>query len=116
MSAPGLPPRMLVALAIAACATAADAVDRETTPFVVAYHCDRDGAIAVAYPAYRDAAHEPIRVSFEGRRYVMYSARSGSGARYVTRNNRLEWWTKGDGGFLAVPGYQPPVLDNCRPI
>ena len=109
-------PILLALLSAPACAVAADAVDRETEPFVIAYRCDRDGTIAVAYPAYRDASHEPIRVSFDGRRYVMYVARSGSGARYVTRNNRLEWWTKGDSGFLAVPGYQPPVLDNCQPI
>ena len=111
-------PALLAALLLAAPAGAADtdAASRETDPFVVAYGCDRGGVIAVAYPAYRDAAHEPIRVSFEGRRYLMYGARSGSGARYVTRNQRLEWWTKGDGGFLAVPGVQPPILDNCKPL
>ena len=43
-------------------------------------------------------------------------AAPAAAAGAVTRNHRLEWWTKGDGGFLAVPGVQPPILDHCRPL
>jgi membrane-bound inhibitor of C-type lysozyme len=87
--------------------------DRENDAFVVSYRCDR-GAVAVAYPAYRDAATQPVRVAWQGRNYVMYPARSGSGARYVTRNGQLEWWTKGNDAFLAVPGVADKVLDRCE--
>ena len=86
---------------------------RETDAFVVSYRCDR-GAVAVAYPAYRDAATQPVRVAWQGRNYAMYPARSGSGARYVTRNGQLEWWTKGNDAFLAVPGVADKVLDRCE--
>ncbi|HVE48605.1 MAG TPA: MliC family protein [Casimicrobiaceae bacterium] len=86
---------------------------RETESFVLRYRCDDGLAIAVAYPSYKDANREPIRLSFQGRRYVMHIARSGSGARYVTRNGRLEWWTKGNQGFLAVPGISPAVASGC---
>ena len=85
---------------------------RETNPFVVSYRCDR-GNLAVAYPAYRDAATEPIRLAWQGRTYVMRNVRSGSGARYLTRNGQLEWWTKGNEAFLAVPGVNDKILDNC---
>ena len=86
---------------------------RETDAFVVSYRCDR-GAVAVAYPAYRDAATHPIRFAWQGRNYTMYPARSGSGARYLTRNGQLEWWTKGSDAFLAVPGVADKVLDKCE--
>ena len=86
---------------------------RETDAFVVSYRCDR-GAVAVAYPAYRDAATHPIRFAWQGRNYTMYPARSGSGARYLTRNGQLEWWTRGSDAFLAVPGVADKVLDKCE--
>ena len=87
---------------------------RETEPFVISYRCD-NGAVAVRYPAFQDAQREPIQLSFQGRRYAMRLQRSASGARYVTRDQRLEWWTRGsDEGFLAVPGVTPPVLANCK--
>ena len=95
-------------------AYAAHAADsRETDAFVVSYRCDR-GAVAVAYPAYRDAATHPIRFAWQGRNYTMYPTRSGSGARYLTRNGQLEWWTKGSDAFLAVPGVPDRVLDKCE--
>ena len=86
---------------------------RETSAFVVSYRCDR-GNVAVAYPAYRDAATEPIRLAWQGRNYVMRIVRSGSGARYLTRNGQLEWWTKGNEAFLAVPGVNDRILDKCQ--
>ena len=106
---------LLLALAAgAACAQAQPpGGSRETDPFVVSYRCDR-GAVAVAYPAYRDAATQPVRVAWQGRNYLMYPARSGSGARYVARNGQLEWWTKGNEAFLAVPGVADKVLDRCE--
>jgi membrane-bound inhibitor of C-type lysozyme len=104
-------------LALAAGAASAQAQpstdSRETDAFVVGYRCDR-GAVAVAYPAYRDAATRPIRFAWQGRKYTMYPARSGSGARYLTRNGQLEWWTKGRDAFLAVPGVADRVLDQCE--
>ena len=87
---------------------------RETAPFVISYRCD-EGGVAVRYPAFQDAQREPIQLSFQGRRYAMRLQRSASGARYVTRDQRLEWWTRGsDEGSLAVPGVTPPILANCR--
>jgi len=100
-------------LALAAGAASAQAPSRETDPFVVSYRCDR-GAVVVAYPAYRDASTHPARIAWQGRKYMMYPARSGSGARYVTRNGQLEWWTKGNEAFLAVPGVADKVLDKCE--
>ena len=87
---------------------------RETEPFVVTYRCDDSQALAVAYPAFRDASSQPIRLAWRGSRYALYQAPSGSGARYLTRDGRYEWWTKGDGGFLAVPGVNPPIVSNCQ--
>ena len=106
---------LLLALAAGAAGAQAQPAGgtRETDPFVVSYRCDR-GAVAVAYPAYRDAATQPVRVAWQGRNHVMYPARSGSGARYVTRNGQLEWWTKGNEAFLAVPGVADKVLDRCE--
>jgi membrane-bound inhibitor of C-type lysozyme len=104
----------LASLAASAAFAQSPAADpRETSAFVVSYRCDR-GAVAVAYPALRDAVAQPIRLAWQGRHYVMRSVRSGSGARYVTSNGQLQWWTKGDEGFLAVPGVDDKVLDNCR--
>ena len=93
---------------------AASTDPRETEPFVVTYRCDDSQALAVAYPAFRDASSQPIRLAWMGSRYVLYQAQSGSGARYLTRDRRYEWWTKGDGGFLAVPGVNPPIVSNCQ--
>jgi membrane-bound inhibitor of C-type lysozyme len=95
-------------------AAAASSDTRETQPFVVTYRCDGAQALAVAYPAFRDAASNPIRLAWQGNRHVLYPARSGSGARYLTRDGRYEWWTKGNGGFFTVPGANPPILSNCQ--
>jgi membrane-bound inhibitor of C-type lysozyme len=103
--------------ALAAIATmpahAASSDPRETQPFVLTYRCDDSQAIAVAYPAFRDAASQPIRLAWQQNRYVLYHAPSGSGARYLTRDGRYEWWTKGNEGSFAVPGVNPPILANC---
>jgi membrane-bound inhibitor of C-type lysozyme len=105
------PLAVAVLFLLAPAAFAADA--RETEAFVVSYRCEDGEAIAVGYPAYRDAATEPIRLAWHGRRYVLHPARSGSGARYLTRDGRLQWWSKGDEGTLAVPG-ATTILENCR--
>jgi membrane-bound inhibitor of C-type lysozyme len=34
----------------------------------------------------------------------------------VIRDQRLQWWTKGDEGTLAVPGVDPPILANCKAL
>ena len=110
----GGPAALLAFVAAGACAQAQPAPDpRETDAFVVSYRCDR-GAVAVAYPAYKDAATQPIRLAWQGRHYTMHPARSGSGARYLTRNGQLEWWTKGSDAFLAVPSVADRVLDQCE--
>jgi membrane-bound inhibitor of C-type lysozyme len=101
-------------VAAPAFASAATPDPRETEPFIVSYRCD-NGAVAVRYPAFQHAQREPIQLSFQGRRYAMRLERAASGARYVTRDQRLEWWTRGsDEGFLAVPGVTPPILANCK--
>jgi len=87
---------------------------RENNPFVLSYRCDGGDAVAVRYPAFKEAKREPITLSWDGRRYAFYLAPSGSGARYVTRDQRLQWWTRGDTAFLAVPGVNPPILGNCE--
>jgi membrane-bound inhibitor of C-type lysozyme len=116
------PARILPALAAAAtlAGSAADALaqkpsedPRENNPFVLAYRCGNGDAVAVRYPAFKDAQREPIQLSWDGKRYTFYLTRSGSGARYVTRDRRLEWWTKGDTAFLGVPGVSPPILSGC---
>jgi hypothetical protein len=101
--------------ALPAWVEAAPADPRETQPFVIGYRCDGGVGVAVAYPAYRNARREPIRLSFQGRRYAMHLTQTGSGAHYVTRDRRLEWWTRGsDEAFLAVPGVSPPILADCK--
>lgn len=106
---------LLAALATAAASAQKPAEDpRENSPFVVAYRCDGGDAVAVRYPAFKDARTQPITLSWDGRRYTLHHVGTGSGARYLTRDRRLEWWTHGGAATLGVPGVSTPILSRCE--
>ncbi len=81
--------------------------------FVVTYRCDGEDWLAVAYPAPFARATEPVRLSWNGATVVMSPARSGSGARYVSRAADLEWWNQGHGGTLFRLSNRATLLANC---
>ena len=99
----------LIAFA-AACPVAAAEGD---APFVVTYRCDGGRYLVVGYPAYRDAARAPIRVSWQGRTHMLAPTRVGSGARYVNALANLQWRSKGNGGTLSALETNRPLLSNC---
>ena len=80
------------------------------------YRCESGQAVAAAYPS-TDAA----TVQYQGSRYAMQIAVSGSGARYV--GGGLEWWTKGSGpgseGTLfrhQADGTSGEILERCKAL
>ena len=81
--------------------------------FVVTYRCDGGRWLAVAYPAPFARGTEPVRLSWNGATVAMTSARSGSGARYVSREADLEWWNKGHGGTLRRLSDGATLLAGC---
>lgn len=82
-------------------------------PFVIVYRCDGGRFLAVGYPAFRDARTTPIRLSWEGRTRLLSPARAASGARYVSRSDNLQWWSKGNDGFLNRLSDDSSLLANC---
>ncbi len=108
--------RLAAALAVAALpAPPALAVNENphASAFVVTYRCDGEDWLAVAYPAPFARATEPVRLSWNGGTVVMSPARSGSGARFVSRAADLEWWNKGHGGTLYRLSDRATLLANC---
>ena len=81
--------------------------------FVVTYRCDGEDWLAVAYPAPFARATEPVRLSWNGKTVLMSPARSGSGARYVSRAADLAWWNQGHGGTLYRLSDRATLLANC---
>ena len=81
--------------------------------FVVTYRCDGEDWLAVAYPAPFARATVPVRLSWNGATVVMSPARSGSGARYVSRAADLAWWNQGHGGTLYRLSDRATLLANC---
>jgi membrane-bound inhibitor of C-type lysozyme len=105
----------IVALAFVI-ATPAPVASAETIgerPFVIVYRCDGGRFLAVGYPAFRDARTAPIRLSWDGRTRLLAPARAASGARYVSRADNLQWWSKGNGGFLNRLSDDSPLLAGC---
>ena len=81
--------------------------------FVVTYRCDGEDWLAVAYPAPFARATEPVRLSWNGATVSMSPARSGSGARYVSRAAELDWRNQGHGGTLYRLSDRATLLANC---
>lgn len=84
----------------------------------VGYACESGKTIAVAYP---DA--QTVRLSYEGKDYVLTSVVSASGARYAGQG--LEWWTASRGetesGTLSRAGQGDQaggvIVERCsRPV
>ncbi|WP_312147001.1 DUF4232 domain-containing protein [Brevundimonas sp.] len=84
----------------------------------VGYACESGKTIAVTYPD-----TETARLSYDGRDYVLTSAVSASGARYVGQG--LEWWTASRNGQESAtlsrlgPNDQAggAVIERCsRPV
>ena len=95
---------LLPLLALAACETA------RTQPAGL-LHCDNGETVEVGYTG------DQAIVRYKGRKHMMRTAISGSGARYV--GDGLQWWTKGlDEGTIAPlrPGEQSASseLVACR--
>ena len=100
-------------LFVVALTSPAAAAPRGDTPFVVSYRCDGDRLIAVGYPAYANARNAPIRIGYNDRTVLLRPARAGSGARYTNPQADLQWWSKGDGGFLNRLSDDAPLLTGC---
>jgi len=105
-------PKLLLALAVLV-ATGVATAARGDAPFVVTYRCDGGRYLVVGYPAFRDAARAPIRLSWQGRTVQLSPTRVGSGARYVNALANLQWWSKGNGGTLSQLENNRPLLLNC---
>ena len=106
-------PLTLAALAAASLSLPSRAAARGDSPFVVTYRCAGDRWLAVGYPAFRDARHANIRLTFRGRTIELAPARAGSGARYINARANLEWWSKGNGGTLSNLNPNRPLMRNC---
>ena len=106
-------PALLLLGVAAALASDAYAAERGATPFAVTYRCDGGRWLAVGYPAYADASRAPIRLSWQGKTIELLPARAGSGARYVNQQAALEWWSKGNTGFLQHASGGKPLLTGC---
>jgi membrane-bound inhibitor of C-type lysozyme len=103
-----------LAMAIASIFAASSvAAERGDASFVVTYRCDGGRYLVVGYPAYRDAARAPVRVSWQGRTVQLAPTRVGSGARYVNALANLQWWSKGNGGTLSALANNRPLRTNC---
>ena len=100
-------------LALAAQAPGALAETMGEGAFVIVYRCDGGRFLAVGYPAFRDARTARIHLSWDGRTRLLSPARSASGARYVSRSDNLQWWSKGNGGFLNRLSDDSPLLTDC---
>ncbi len=63
-----------------------------------------------------NAGDEAFAVIFEaGRLVTMKIAQSASGARYLSPDEKLELWTKGDGARVTLLGEEETVLyRDCR--
>jgi len=99
--------------AMAALAPFAAHAARGDAPFVVTYRCEGGRWLAVGYPAFRDARTAPVRLAWKGRTIELAPARAGSGARYTNSAANLEWWSKGNGGFLNDLRSGKPLLKGC---
>jgi membrane-bound inhibitor of C-type lysozyme len=106
-------PALLLLGVAAALASGAHAAERGATPFVVTYQCDGGRWLAVGYPAYADASRAPIRLSWQGKTVELLPARAGSGARYVNQKADLEWWSKGNSGFLQRASDSKQLVTGC---
>jgi membrane-bound inhibitor of C-type lysozyme len=105
-------PGLILAFAVLVAAGVVEA-ERGDAPFVVTYRCNGGRYLVVGYPAFRDAARAPIRVSWQGRTVQLAPTRVGSGARYVNALANLQWWSKGNGGTLSQLENNRPLLLNC---
>lgn len=84
----------------------------EISTDVVTYSCDNQRSLDVAYI---NAGEDSFAVMSEGGALVVLPiAVSASGARYLEESRQLEWWTKGDEGFLTQLGEpEIPLYQNC---
>lgn len=73
----------------------------------VQYRCQGGFRLSVTYLEGGKVA----RFSYEGRVYTMRTAISADGARYVSGN--LEWWTRGNGAFLATLKPDRILHEDC---
>ncbi|AXK39251.1 MliC family protein [Crenobacter cavernae] len=92
----------LLALPAFANDASAPVAGKGLVPFNETYLCKGSRQLTVRYPAYVDAAREPIVLRWRQQNYALTRVQSASGARYV--NRQLIWWTKGDKGFLTTRG------------
>ena len=100
------------AVAAAALSTAAGAADAVPIYFASHYDCADGAALRVAYPLAYQAGH-PIFVRDGQRKIVLWPARSGSGARYLDRAQRFEWWIRGNQGQLTDSRTSQMIFKHC---
>lgn len=90
---------MLVFAALPALASAQE-------PKVLAYSCAEDQTVTVTYTGPKKAS-----VTYLGITYKMKRAASADGVRYVGKG--MQWWTKGEGGFLAGASATHIIARDC---
>lgn len=93
-----------------------------TNPHGHRLHLPPATSLTVAYDT-AAGADGPATVTVNGRSFVLEHVRSGSGARYETKDGlaagaTLVWWNKGAGGMLLEgcrddPAAQEVILGDC---
>ena len=73
---------------------------------VVDYTCAEKQSVSVAYTGPNKAS-----VTYLGSTYKMKRDRSADGARFVSKG--MQWWTKGNGGFLAGASATHLIARDC---
>lgn len=102
--------RLLVLASICAGTSASADLSMKT----VLYDCLRGGQISASYVG--SGTDSGVILLVEGQQIALPSARTGSGARYVSDETGYVWHTKGDDAFLAWigDGEAQETLTSCR--
>ena len=73
----------------------------------VAYACAEDQQVSVVYDG-----EQKVLVTYDGTTYKMKRAKSADGMRFV--GSGMQWWSKGDGGFLAGHSTSHLIARDCK--
>ncbi len=87
----------------------------EDTPYDqinVRFECDDDAWIDVVYYNHQEKPSYAELVLSDGREIKVYQAISGSGARYLSEDESIELWTKGE-EMVSFKENEEVIFDNC---
>ncbi len=101
----------IASLTLAFLAAGCITVDNDSGGNWIRYACSGGRTIEARYDV-SDAVNPRAELVFNGRRIDFYQVRSGSGARYATRDGLrggfgLIWWTKGSQATLLENSLDP---------